>query len=275
MAARFTYSRWDGTQKGFDLDADALFDELNDDLLYHGDINSALRRMMQQGMNDRNGERVQGLRELMEKLRQERQDRLDRSDLGGVYQEIADALNDIVDEERHAIDNATADAERSGDERRAEAARNSAMDRNFRLDMLPDDLAGKVRELSAYDFESAEAAQRFEQLMDKLRNELMQQTVDKMSGAMQNMTPEDMARTKDMLASLNEMMERQQNGEDPQFEQFMELYESIKAEIRRADKNLYERWKAGGFLVDTDIMSMYPNLTEVTDQLYEEEEEDD
>jgi hypothetical protein len=92
MAARFTYSRWDGTQKGFDLDADALFDELNDDLLYHGDINSALRRLMQQGMNDRNGERMQGLRELMEKLRQERQDRLDRSDLGGVYQEIADEL---------------------------------------------------------------------------------------------------------------------------------------------------------------------------------------
>ena len=60
MAARFTYSRWDGTQKGFDLDADALFDELNDDLLYHGDINSALRRLMQQGMNDRNGERLQG-----------------------------------------------------------------------------------------------------------------------------------------------------------------------------------------------------------------------
>ncbi|MEZ5251066.1 MAG: hypothetical protein R2713_18160 [Ilumatobacteraceae bacterium] len=68
MAARFTYSRWDGTQQGFDLDADALFDELNDDLLYHGDINSALRRLMQQGMNDRNGERMQELRELMEKL---------------------------------------------------------------------------------------------------------------------------------------------------------------------------------------------------------------
>src|SRR4051794_31988710 len=61
MAARFTYSRWDGTQKGFELDADGLFEELTDDLLYHGDVNSALRRLMQQGMKDRNGERVQGL----------------------------------------------------------------------------------------------------------------------------------------------------------------------------------------------------------------------
>ena len=224
MAARFTYSRWDGTQKGFDLDADALFDELNDDLLYHGDINSALRRMMQQGMTDRNGERLQGLRELMDKLRQERQDRLDKFDLGGVYQEIADELTDIVDEERHAIENATQAAENSGDERRREAARNAAMDRNFRLDMLPNDLAGKVRELSAYDFESAEAAQRFEQLLDKLRQQLTQQMVDQMSGAMQNMSPEDVARMKDMMASLNEMIQRQQRGEDPQFEQFMEKF---------------------------------------------------
>ena len=106
-------------RRGFELDADGLFDELTDDLLYHGDVNRALRRMMQEGMRDRNGERLQGLRELMDKLRQQRQDRLDQFDLGGVYSEIADELNDIVDEERHAIDNATQAAERSGDERRA------------------------------------------------------------------------------------------------------------------------------------------------------------
>ena len=47
--------------------------------------------------------------------------------------------------------------------------------------MLPNDLAGKVRELQAYDFESGEAQQRFEQLMDKLRQQLMQQMVDQMS----------------------------------------------------------------------------------------------
>jgi len=194
MAARFTYSRWDGTQKGFELDAEGIFDALTDDLLYHGDVNSALRRMMQDGFRDRNGERLQGLREIMEKLRRERQERLDRGDLGGVYSEIADELNDIVDEERHAIENAQRDAQASGDERRAENARQTAEDRNFRLDMLPDDLAGKVRELQAYDFESAEAKQRFDQLMEKLRQQLMQQAVDQMSGAMQNMSPEDMQR---------------------------------------------------------------------------------
>ena len=75
MSARFTYSRWDGTQTGFEFDADAAFDELTDELLYHGDVNAALRRMMQDGLQDRDGERMQGLRELLEQLRQERQDR--------------------------------------------------------------------------------------------------------------------------------------------------------------------------------------------------------
>ncbi len=46
---QFRYSRWDGTQTGFDIDADSVFNEITDDLLYHGDLNAALRRLMQSG----------------------------------------------------------------------------------------------------------------------------------------------------------------------------------------------------------------------------------
>jgi uncharacterized protein with von Willebrand factor type A (vWA) domain len=274
MAARFTYSRWDGTQKGFDVDADALFEELNDDLLYHGDINSALRRLMQQGMTDRNGERLQGVREMMERLRRERQERLDRFDLGGVYDEIAAALDDIVDEERHAIDNATRDAQRSGDERRAEAARSSADDRNFRLDMLPDDLAGKVRELSAYDFESSEAAQRFEQLMDRLRQQLMQQMVDQMSGAMQNLSPADLQRMKDMMAGLNEMIERRERGDDPGFEQFMDEFGDFFPDQPQNLDELLEQMAQRMAAMQAMLNSMTPEqraqLQQLSDQLLED-----
>src|SRR6188474_2612843 len=147
MAQQFTYSRWDGTQRGFDLDADSLFDELTDELLYHGDVNAALRRMMHQGMRDRNGDQLAGIRELLEQLRRERQDRLERHDLGGVYDEIARELDDIIDEERHAVDNALRAAQQSGDPRREQNARDSAAERNLRLDLMPADLAGKVREL--------------------------------------------------------------------------------------------------------------------------------
>ena len=274
VVARFTYSRWDGTQKGFDLDAESVFDGLTDDLLYHGDVNSALRRMMQEGFRDRNGERLQGLREIMDRLRRERQERLDRSDLGGVYSEIADELNDIVDEERHAIENARRDADNSGDERRAQNARQTAEDRNFRLDMLPDDLASKVRELQAYDFESAEARRRFEELIDKLRQQLMQQTVDQMSGSIQNMSPEDMQRMKDMLAGLNDMLEKNQRGEDPGFEQFMENFGDFFPENPETLEQLLEiiaqRMAAMQAMMNSMTPGQRAQLQQLSDQLMED-----
>lgn len=70
MPARFTYSRWDGTQTPFSMDADGILDELADDLMYHGDLDSALRRLMREGMTDKDGKRIEGLREMMERIRQ-------------------------------------------------------------------------------------------------------------------------------------------------------------------------------------------------------------
>lgn len=224
MGNRFTYSRWDGTQKGFDVDADSLFEQINDDLIYHGDVNAALRRLMNQGFRDRNGEQVKGLQEMLKKLREQRKEKLDRFDLGGIYNEIAEELNDIVDEERLGIEQALRDANNSDDPRRRDNAEAAAMDRNFRLDTLPDDLAGKVRELQSYDFASKDAQQRFDNLMDRLREQLMKQTFDNVSESMQNMTPEDMQRMKEMMAALNQMIEKHNRGEDPGFEEFMEKY---------------------------------------------------
>ncbi len=224
MVSRFRYSRWDGSQQGFELDAEGIFDEITDDLLYHGDLNSALRRLLQQGMRDRDGNQVQGLREMMERLRQKRQELQEQGDLGGVYAEIAEALKDLIDEERHEIENQTAAAEASGDERRAELSNEAAMERNFRLDMLPNDLAGQVRELQSYDFASDESQRRFDELMDKLREQLMQQFVDQVTEGVQNTSPEQMARMKDMMAALNQMIEKREAGQDPKFEEFMENF---------------------------------------------------
>ncbi len=221
---RFRYSPWDGTQRGFELDALDVMEELTDDLLYHGDVNAALRRMLQEGFEDRNGERIQGMREILEKLRQQRQDTLDRFDLGGVYDEIADELREVVEMERSAIDQQLRDDLASGDERRSELAQQSADERHLELDMLPQDLAGQVRGLENHDFMSPEAEQRFEELTEKLREQLMQQYVDQLSGAVQDMSPEDMARMKDMMAALNEMLEQRERGEEPDFDAFMEEY---------------------------------------------------
>lgn len=64
--------------------------------------------------------------------------------------------------------------------------------------------------------------------------------------------------------------------------QIREIVESIYADwdllkrlVKEQDKNLYERWKAGGFIVDENIVSMYPNLVEVCEVINDEEDEED
>jgi uncharacterized protein with von Willebrand factor type A (vWA) domain len=190
----FRYSAWDGSQVGFDLDADALLDEMADELMYHGDLNAALRRMLQQGFRDRNGEQLMGMREMMERLRQRRQEELEHRDLGGIYDEIAEQLAEVVEQERAGIDRRLEEARQSGDQRRQEIVENLAAERGLELELLPDDLAGKVQSLQHYDFMDDAARARFEELMDQLRDQLMQSYFNQMSEGMQNMSPELMAR---------------------------------------------------------------------------------
>lgn len=47
-------------------------------------------------------------------------------------------------------------------------------------------------------------------------------------------------------------------------------YQEIKQAVRKADSYQFERWKAGGFLIDDDILSSYPNIEEVIEDLEEE-----
>ena len=56
------------------------------------------------------------------------------------------------------------------------------------------------------------------------------------------------------------------------FNNLIDLFQKIKRQVRRKDNRLYEQWKAGGFIIDSDIMSMYPNLEEVVENLQESED---
>jgi uncharacterized protein with von Willebrand factor type A (vWA) domain len=222
----YRYSRWDGTQAGFDLDADTILSQITDDLLYHGDLNAALRRLLQSGFRDANGERLAGMRELLERLRRRRRDELERYNLGGIYDDIAQELREVVEMERQSLDQLLDEARRSGDERRREITEQVVAERNLQLDMLPPDLAGQVRELSGYEFTSSEARERFEELMDRLRQQLLQSYFNQMAGALQDVSPEQLQRMKDMLAELNRLLEMRERGEntDAAFAEFMERF---------------------------------------------------
>ena len=218
---QFRYSRWDGTQVGFDLDADAVLEQMTDDLLYHGDLNAALRRLLQSGSATGRA-RWSRDRDLLDRLRRERQERLDRFDLGGVYDEIAEELRQVVDTERAEIDRQVATpapaATRAGPRRRRAPPTSATC--SWRCCRGP---RGHGAKPANYDFASAEAQRRFDELVERLRQQVLDSYVNRMTGAVESMTPEDMARMKDMLAELNHMLDQRSRGGGPDFEGFMAL----------------------------------------------------
>ena len=276
--AHFAYRRWDGTQAGFNLDADSIFDELADDLLYHGDLASALRRLMADGFEDRDGRRLEGLREMLERLRERRRELLDSHDLGGVYDDIAEALRDVVRTERQTLsdlDASAAQARAEGDERRADLTSQTAATKNTQLDMMPPDLAGQFKALDRYEFESDEARQRFTELAERLREQLMQQFLDRMAGAVgeasEGSTSEEMQRLKDMLAELNAMLGQRARGEEPDFEGFMERYGDFFGENPKTLDELLEvmarRMAAAQALLNSMTPGQRDQLQQLSDQL--------
>src|SRR5579863_7503465 len=198
---------------------------MNDDLLYHGDVSAALRRLLQQGFTDRDGRRVQGLQELMEQLRRRRQEMEQQHDLGGVYDEIARDLDEVVETERAELDRIERAADESGDLRRADVTKDYVARQRIALDLLPRDLAGKVRALSEHEFASAEAKERYDQLVEQLRQQLTQSVLDSASAAA-TASPEERAHLRDAIDALNRMIEQRAAGVplDPTFEDFMSKY---------------------------------------------------
>ena len=223
---RFTSSRWDGTQTGFEFDADDVFGELTDELLFHGDLNQALHRLLQRGFTDRNGSRIDGLRDLLQKLRERKASLLENYDLGGAFSGLAENLRDILDEERLAIDEAHRAAQNSGDPRRAEVADAALSTKRMALDLLPPDLAGQIQSLQNYDWTSVQAEQRFAQLLEQLRSQILQSHFNQMSQGMSDISEQSIQAMREMFDELNRMIEARGAGRDTEedFASFMERF---------------------------------------------------
>ena len=101
---RYGYSRWDGTQRIEGLDADDILNALSDEYLEEGNLQQALRRLMQEGIRTEDGRRSMGLRELMERMRNMRSEQLNRYNMAsGVMDDLREKLEEIKNLEREGI----------------------------------------------------------------------------------------------------------------------------------------------------------------------------
>jgi uncharacterized protein with von Willebrand factor type A (vWA) domain len=222
----FTYSRFDGTKEPPGIDGSEVFFALSDDLLYHGDLEAALRRLMHQGMTLRSGEQLSGLRELLEQLRRRRDELQGRLNPDGLVERVASKLAEILARERRSLDDAVSAAIASGEELKLRQATDAAHARHVELDALPEDPAGQIVSLASYDFNSPEARQGFAQLLSDLRRDLVQLQLDGAAGALAGASRDGREHLRDGLDALNRILEQHGAGEeiDPSFASFMENY---------------------------------------------------
>src|SRR5207244_928711 len=224
----FSYSQWDGKQTPA-LDADDLLAEMADDVLADGDAWRALQRLMQRGAPSGEGQRRRGLQDVLKELRKRRQERLDRYDLGSSLDDIKKKLDEVVKTEREGIDrrvNEAREGTKQGKVPRETLDKfEKAVARNKEaLDRLPKDPAGQLRDLQQYDFVDPEAKKKFEDLLQSLRDQMLKPFMQGMQNAMNNMTPEDMARLREMLQDLNRMLRERAEGGEPDFDAFKQKW---------------------------------------------------
>ena len=230
----YRYSQWDGTQNIFDMDAEELMDRLSNELLDHGDVWKALRELMRQGMQDRQGQQMPGLKDLMEQLKNQRRQQLQQYNMDSVMDDIKERLEEILKTEREGIQRRLDDArhqiedaegpERAQMEGLKELLEQRAQRNLEKLDDLPESTGGAIKELMEYDFMDPEAQRMFQELLDVLRGQMAQNFSQDMMQNLQSMTPEDMAALREMLRQLNQMLQDKAMGREPDFDGFMQQF---------------------------------------------------
>ena len=231
----FRYSEWDGTQDWPSPDADDILGELERRLMNDGDLSHALRNMQRLGFMGNQGMRMPGLQDLLQRLRQKRQGKLDKFNLGSMIDDIRKKLEDILKSERTGIQKKLDEARQKAlgqesplspemQQKMLKRIEDMAAQNLQKLDELPQDIGGQIKQLSNYDFMDSEARQKFQELMDMLKKNAMSSYAHDMMDQMKSMDPQTMSAIRNMIEALNQMLEDRLKGKEPDFDKFMQQY---------------------------------------------------
>lgn len=200
---RFRYGAWRGGPDPLapPYDVRAAVDQVGNEVLAGGSLREALRNLLRRGPQG-----GRGLDDLLARARRMRRDAMRRGALDGAVTRAQQLLDQALAAERDAL------------------ARRDDMDARFaeaQLDALPRSTARAVSELSEYNWASAEARQLYQQILDQLRQEVVEQRFQGAQRALRD--PEAQAAMREMLSDLNALLGKHARGEntDDAFAEFM------------------------------------------------------
>jgi uncharacterized protein with von Willebrand factor type A (vWA) domain len=194
---RFRYGSWRGGPDPLapPYDVRAAVDSVGAEVLAGGSLREALRNLLRRGPENRGG-----LDDLVARARRMRREALRRGDLDGAVTRAQALLDQALAAERDELRGRDDD-----DARFAEAV----------LDNLPSSTARAVEELSGYEWASDEARASYQQILDGLRRDVLEQRFSGLRDAMRGAAdPAAQRQLSEMLGDLNDLLARHDRGED-------------------------------------------------------------
>ncbi len=260
------YSRWDGSQEVGFPDLNELFSKLAEDVFHGWDFEAALRRLLGQGFTDEQGNRLPGLDRMLQQLRHQREQLLQHHNLENLFHELEERLDRILAAERTTLRDRLAAS--AGEE--AAGLRQKMIEGRLRqLDALPPEPASAISALRDYEFLDQQAAQAFRELVEELRGQFAEAQFQQLSAGMERMGPQQMAQLRQMIKDLNRMLERQLQGEDPQFASFMERWGELFPERPGNLEELLQQLQQRMGEMDSLMRSLSPESRRQMEQLFQ------
>ena len=226
---RTTYTRWDGTQRLDALEADELLGAMSDELLSGGDLEDAMARLARWGLPGR----MEGMQELLERFRAAKQKRAERHNLSGIFAELKAKLDEVKHLEREGLDRR--ERQETADEALKQAMANLARERREQLDALPEDVGRAIRGLKDYEFVEPKAAEKYEELLKQLQEQVLGSYFKNMRESLKDLTPEQLERTRQMIKDLNRALKERMDGGEPDFEAFQRQYPELAGQAQGWD----------------------------------------
>lgn len=238
-SSTFRYGAWDGGRDPLEppFDVAQSVDEVGERVLNGQSPRQALRDLLRRGTDG-----LRGLDDLRRQVARRQREARKKGELDGTLQEVKELLEEALELERQALFPDPSDAARLAE---------------LELDSLPNETARAVQQLKEYSWRSPEARETYEKIEDLLRREVLDSQFKGMKDALENASPEDMQRVKDMLADLNQMLEADARGEhtQDQFDEFMakhgEFFPSQPGTLEELIDDLARRAAAAQRLMDS------------------------
>ncbi len=225
MAIRYGFRRYRDDDDD-DVDVDEVLRLLSEDVLEHGDLDAAMDRLLNEGYTDADGERVEGLRDLLARTRERRQELERQGDPDGEFQRYREWLERIESTETQAGEELLGQAQSSNDQRRLEVTRDLVDQRAMQRDLMGRRFSERLRDFQDYEFISTEAREEFERLVSELNADLLATYFEQSKEMLTNPDGAELERIRAMMDALSTMIEQDRRAEplDPSFEEFMGEY---------------------------------------------------